>query len=120
MVESDESVGSSFLSSGSVTNDKPTEDFPEDPEPEAPAEFMDDHFQPRSSFHSWTEYSENDPPISPNRVLHESWNGIMGTLKARFEDDRYRKKFGRYIINQRGEDESDSTFGRMWNRLQGR
>ena len=67
----------SEVSNSPVLECQESDDMPEWEEENLPEELRDDtqeveDLRPfRNSFHSWTEYDFEHPPISPNRLVHE-------------------------------------------------
>ena len=104
MVEADDPMLQWSVSSGKVSNQKPEECLLDDDEPEPPASFMDlmDDKPFRCSFHSSSEYTEEDPPMGPNGRVHQNWASVMDDFMTDLRTDKYQKDFRQYILKERG------------------
>ena len=92
------------VSSGQVSNQKPEECLLDDDQPEPPASFMEqmDEKPLRCSFHSFTQYSHDDPPIGPNGFMHQQWTNVMDDLMTALQKNNHQKDFEQHILKERG------------------
>ena len=104
MLEADDPMLQWSVSSGQVSNQKPEECLLDDDEPEPPASFMDlmDDKPFRCSFYSVTQYTDEDPPVGPNGLMHQNWTNVMDDLMTALQKEKHQKDLQQHILKERG------------------